>query len=63
MLKIRDSDIEHLQRLKDFKTGRNCLIEKIKSLEDALNESKIPLESSSNSNLNFDKLLLLLHML
>jgi len=51
---IRDSNNQHLKRLKDFETGRVKLFEKIKSLEDALKESQIPLESSSNFDMSID---------
>jgi predicted RecB family endonuclease len=52
---LKNSSIEHLQRLKDFEIEKNCLIAKIKSLEDALMKSNIPLKNSPDSNLSFDK--------
>jgi hypothetical protein len=51
---IRDSNNQHLKRLKDFETERVKLFEKIKSLEYVVIESQIPLENSSNSDLSID---------
>jgi hypothetical protein len=53
-VQIRDSNNQHLIRLKYFEIERVKLFEKIKSLEDALKESEIPLESSSNSDMSID---------
>jgi len=40
----KTSSIDHLQRLKSFEIEKDMFIEKIKSLEDALMHSKLPLE-------------------
>lgn len=52
--KIRNSNIQHLKRLKDFEAKRIKLFDKIKSLEDVLKESQISLEKSSNSDMSSD---------
>jgi hypothetical protein len=44
-----------LQRLKDFEIEKDEFIEKIKSLEDDLMISKLPLIKSFNSDLSIDK--------
>jgi hypothetical protein len=51
---IRDSNNQHLKRLKDFETERVKLFEKIKSLEYVMKESQIPLGNSFNSDLSID---------
>jgi hypothetical protein len=51
---IRNSNIQHLKRLKDFEAERIKLFDKIKSLEDVLKESQIFLEKFSNSDMSFD---------
>jgi hypothetical protein len=52
---FKNSSNKHLHRLKDFETEKDCLITKIKSLEDALINSTIPLENSPNSTMSFYK--------
>jgi hypothetical protein len=51
---FKNSSIYHLQRLKNFEIEKDVLIEKIKSLEDALMKSKLPLEKSFDSVLSID---------
>jgi hypothetical protein len=51
---IKNSNIQHLKRLKDFEAERIKLFDKIKSLEDVLKESQISLEKFSNSDMSFD---------
>jgi hypothetical protein len=43
-----------LQRLKNFEIEKDVLIEKIKSLEDALMKSKLPMEKPFDSVLTID---------
>jgi hypothetical protein len=52
---FKKSSINHLQRLKDFEIEKDVFIEKIKSLEDDLMNSKLPLGKSFNSDLSIDK--------
>jgi hypothetical protein len=42
---FKTSIIDHLQRLKNFEIEKDVLIEKNKSLENALMKSKLPLEN------------------
>jgi hypothetical protein len=51
---FKNSSIDHLQRLKNFEIEKDVLIEKIKSLEDALMKSKLPLEKAFDSILSID---------
>jgi len=51
---FKNSSIDHLQRLKKFEIEKNVLIEKIKSLEDALMNSKLHLEKPLDSSLSID---------
>jgi hypothetical protein len=51
----KKTSIDHLQRLKDFEIEKDVFIEKIKSLEDDLMKSKLPLDKSFNSDLSIDK--------
>jgi hypothetical protein len=51
---FKNSSIDHLQRLKNFEIEKDVLFEKIKSLEDALMNSKPPLEISFDSRLSID---------
>jgi hypothetical protein len=46
--------IEHLQRLKNFEIEKDVFIEKIKSLEDALMKSKLPLDKPFDSSFSID---------
>jgi hypothetical protein len=52
---FKNYSIYHLQRLKDFEIEKDVFIEKIKSLEDDLMNSKLPLDKSFNSDLSIDK--------
>jgi hypothetical protein len=52
---FKKSSIDHLQRLKDFEIEEDVFIEKIKSLEDDLMNSKLPLDKSFYSDLSIDK--------
>jgi hypothetical protein len=51
---FKNSTINHLQRLKKFEIEKDVLIQKIKSLEDALMKSKLPLEKPFDSILSND---------
>jgi len=51
---FKNSSIDHLQRLKNFEIEKDVLIEKIKSLEDALMKSKLSLEKPFDSVLSID---------
>lgn len=51
---FKKSSIDHLQRLKDFKIEKYVFIEKIKSFEDDLMNSKLPLDKPFNSDLSID---------
>jgi len=51
---FKNSSIDHLQRLKNFEIEKYVLIEKIKSLEDALMKSKLPLGKPFDSVLSID---------
>lgn len=52
---FKKSSIDHLQRLKDFEIEKDVFIGKIKSLEDDLMNSKLPLDKSFNSDLSIGK--------
>jgi hypothetical protein len=52
---FKKSSIDHLQRLKDFEIEKDVFIEKIKSLEDDLINSKLSLDKSFNFDLSIDK--------
>jgi hypothetical protein len=58
---FKNSSINHLQRLKEFEIEKNVFIEKIKSLEDDLINSKLPLDKSFNSDLSIDKVVFVSH--
>jgi len=58
---FKKSSIDHLQRLKDFEIEKYVFVEKIKSLEDDLMNSKLPLDKSFNSNLSIDKVSFVSH--
>jgi hypothetical protein len=49
---FKSSSIDHLQRLKKFEIEKDVRIEKNKSLEDALMNSKLPLEKPFDSSLS-----------
>jgi len=49
---FKKSSIDHLQRLKNFEVEKDMFIEKIKSLEDDLMNSKLPLDKPFNSGLS-----------
>jgi hypothetical protein len=51
---FKNSSIDHLQRLKNLKYRKMFLLKKIKSLEDALMKSKLPLEKPLDSILSID---------
>jgi len=51
---FKTSSIDHLQSLKDFKIEKDVFIEKIKSLEDDLKNSKLPLDKPFGSDLSID---------
>jgi hypothetical protein len=51
----KKTSIDHLQRLEDFEIEKDVFLEKIKSLEDDLIKSKLPLDKSFNSDLSIDK--------
>jgi ribosomal protein L32 len=51
---FKNSSIDHLQRLKIFEIEKEFHIEKIKSLEDALMNSKPPLEKPFDSSSSID---------
>jgi hypothetical protein len=51
---FKNSSIDHLQRLKNFEIEKDVPIEKIKSLEDALMKSKLPLEKPFDSFFSID---------
>jgi hypothetical protein len=53
---FKNSIIDHLQKLKDFEIEKDVFIEKIKSLEDDLMNSKLPLDKSFDSDLSIDKI-------
>jgi hypothetical protein len=53
---FKNSIIDHLQRLKDFEIEKDVFIKKIKSLEDDLMNSELPLDKSFNSDLSIDKI-------
>jgi hypothetical protein len=48
---FKKSSIDHLQRLKNFEVEKDVFIEKIKSLEDDLMNSKLPLDKPFNYGL------------
>jgi hypothetical protein len=58
---FKKSSIDHLQRLKDFEIEKDVFIGKIKSLEDDLMNSKLPLDKSFNSDLSIDKVAFVSH--
>jgi len=51
---FKNSSIDHLQRVKNFEIEKDVFIEKIKSLEDALMNSKLPLDKPFDSSLSID---------
>jgi hypothetical protein len=51
---FKNSSIDHLQRVKNFEIEKYVFIEKIKSLEDALMNSKLPLDKPFDSSLSID---------
>jgi uncharacterized membrane protein len=53
---FKNSSIDHLQRLKNFEIEKDALIGKIKSLEDGLMKSKLPLEKPSDSSVGIDSI-------
>jgi hypothetical protein len=58
---FKKSSIDHLQRLKDFEIEKDMFVEKIKTLEDDLMNSKLPLDKSFNSDLSIDKVSFVSH--
>jgi hypothetical protein len=58
---FKNSSIDHLQRLKNFEIEKYVFIEKIKSLEDALMNSKLPLEKPFDSSLRIDNVASISH--
>jgi hypothetical protein len=58
---FKKSSIDHLQRLIDFEIEKNVFIEKMKSLEDDLMNSKLPLDKSLKSDLSIDKVASISH--
>jgi hypothetical protein len=54
---FKNSSIDHLQRLKNFEIEKDVFIGKIKSLEDALMKSKLPLEKPFDSSLSIDSVI------
>jgi hypothetical protein len=53
---FKKSSIDHLQRLKNFEVEKDVFIEKIKSLEDDLMNSKLPLDKLFNPGLSIDSI-------
>jgi hypothetical protein len=53
---FKNSSIDHLQRLRNFEVEKDLFIEKIKSLEDDLMNSKLPLDKPFNSSLSIDSI-------
>jgi hypothetical protein len=53
---FKNSSIDHLQRLKNFEIEKDVFIEKIKSLEDDLMNSKLPFDKPFNSSLSIDSI-------
>jgi hypothetical protein len=53
---FKNSRIDHLQRLENFGIEKYMFIEKIKSLEDDLMNSKLHLDKPSNSSLSIDNI-------
>jgi hypothetical protein len=51
---FKNSSIDHLQRLKNFEIEKDVFIEKIKYLEDALMNSKLPLKKPFDSSVSID---------
>jgi hypothetical protein len=51
---FKNSSIDHLQRLRNFEIEKDVFIEKVKSLEDALMNSKLPLEKTFDYSLSID---------
>jgi hypothetical protein len=60
---FKKSIIDHLQRLKDFEIEKDVVIKKIKSIENDLMNSKLPLDKSFNSDLSIDKIASISHAL
>jgi hypothetical protein len=58
---FKKSSIDHLQRLKDFEIEKDVFIEKIKSLEDDLMNSKLPLDKPFNSDIGIDNVAFVFH--
>jgi hypothetical protein len=58
---FKNSSIDHLQRLKNFEIEKDLFIEKIKSLEDGLINSKLPLDKPFDSSLSIDSVASVLH--
>jgi hypothetical protein len=51
---FKKSSIDHLQRLQNFEVEKDVFIEKIKSLEDDLMNSKLALDKPFNSDLSIN---------
>jgi hypothetical protein len=60
---LKKSSIDHLQRLKNFEVEKDLFIEKIKSLEDDLMNSKLPLDKPFNSGLSIDSVASVSHVM
>jgi hypothetical protein len=60
---LKKISIDHLQRLKDIKIEKDVFIEKIKSLEYDLMNSKLPLDKPFNFDLSIDNVASISHVM